>query len=273
MSHPFQIVSSVEPMVSSPGDFALVRRNFCFWQSRHRAHGTIMWGRATEEDVVEACQIWDAHLRSPHGAEPTLTDVRAFEWMDLLAFDRLVRTFIERRADWTALAGPQAILHRGGYGAAVILGALQVAGQGYRIGSFDAQPAALGWLGKRMLAEDYGRLRASLVAEPELVRRVRATLDERDAPLAPEQVARRVGLSLRSLQRHLASAGTSLREERRRHVVSRAEKLLIGTDLDLGAIAAMLGVESPSRLISMFRAEHKLTPGEFRRSAKRPHTP
>ncbi len=66
------------------------------------------------------------------------------------------------------------------------------------------------------------------------------------------------------MQRHLADAGTSLRTERTRVLVERAEALLEGTDLDLGAIAASLGLNSAARLVTLFRSVHGVTPGAFR---------
>jgi AraC-like DNA-binding protein len=66
----------------------------------------------------------------------------------------------------------------------------------------------------------------------------------------------------------LAIAGTSLRAERARHVVRHAERLLEGTNLDLDAIAASIGLGSPSRLVALFRRVHRVTPGAFRRERR-----
>lgn len=266
MAHsPFVLASTLEPMLAACTDGIVVRRTFAFWQSRHRAHGTVMWGRPSEDDVVAMCGVWDAHIRSPFGADPTLTDIRALESIDLLAFERLIRTFAERNAAWSARTGPQAILHAGGLPGAAILGALQLAAKGYRLGAFDSTDAALAWLGVPALASDYDTMRASLLDVPDVVRRVRAALAGEPRTPSAAALARTLGLSVRSLQRHLESAGTSLRSERVRHVVMRAERLLEGTDLDLEAIAATIGAGSASRLVALFRKVRGTTPGAFRR--------
>jgi AraC-like DNA-binding protein len=266
MAHlPFVPIPDFAPFLGDPGDLVLVRRSFFFWQSRHRVHGTVMWGRPNEDDVVEMCSVWDTHLPSPYGSDPTLTDIRGLESIDILAFNRLLRVFSEKRAKWTSLAGPQAILHGGGLAGAAILGAVQLAGPGYRLGGFDSIGDALGWLDRSDVESDVAALRASLLDIPDIIRRVRSTLDAEPGWLTSTELARKLGLSGRSLQRHLEAAGTSLRHERTSHVVLRAQRLLEGTDLDLGAIAAMIGVGSSSRLVTLFRKVRGTTPGEFRR--------
>ena len=225
-----------------------------------------MWGRPSELDVVEMCNVWDAHLPSPHGSDPTLTDIRALDSIDLFAFNRLLRVFAERRAVWTALAGPQAILHRGGLAGAAILGALQLAGPGYRLRAFDSLDRALEWLGVPQIERDFEALSASLLDVADIVRRVQATLEAEPGSLSAAELSRKLGLSVRSLQRHLELAGTSLRKERTRHVVARAERLLEGTELDLGAIATMIGARSAGQLTALFQRVRGMTPGTFRRA-------
>lgn len=267
MAHsPFVLAATLEPLLAACTDAIVVRRTFAFWQSRHHAHGTVMWGRPSEDDVVAMCEVWDTHMRSPFAADPTLTDIRALESVDLLAFERLLRTFAERNAAWSARTGQQAILHAGGLPAAAILGALQLAAKGYRLSAFDSADAALGWLGVPALAADYEAMRASLLDVPDVVRRVRAALDHAPRTPSTATLARTLGLSVRSLQRHLAAAGTSLRRERVHHLVTRAERLLEGTELDLQAIAATIGAGSASRLVALFHEVRGTTPGAFRRA-------
>lgn len=261
----FEHVEAIERFIGiEDAELVLVRRSFAFWQARDHVHGTVMWGRPSEDDVIAMANVWDAHLTSPLGPDPTLTDIRALEAVDLLAFERLVRTFAERRATWVPRTGPQAILHAGGLTGAVILGALQLAGQGYDIAAFDDPADALAWLGREGLSQKYAALCEELFDAPDIVRRLRAALEQDPGERSAGAVARKLGLSVRSLQRHLASEGTSLRMERMRHLVTRAERLLEGTDLDLAAIAAMLDVGSPTRLVALFRSVRGTTPGAYR---------
>lgn len=260
----FVTVPDLAPFFSPPArNLVLMGRTFAFWQSSQRLHGTLMWGRPNEDDVVAMSNIWDTHQRSPFGRDPTFTDIRHLDGLDLLAFERLVITFRERREEWTARTGPQAILHAGGLAVAAILGAIQLTGSGYQLAAFDKPGPALAWLARPEFEQDYLHLRASLLGLPDIVRRVRAALAASNLR-STRAIARSLGLSVRSLQRHLADAGTSLRAERTRQLIQRAEELLEGTDLDLGAIAEMLGLGSAARLVSLFRSVHGMTPGTFR---------
>lgn len=253
---------------SSPGDRAQVRRRFCFWQSSAGVQGSIAWGRVTQQDTAEMCEVFDAQLRSPLAKQPSIIDIRAVESVSVDAFDGFLRTLLERGSAWRSLAGPQAIVHRGGFAGALILGALQIAASGYDLAVFDDAGAALAWAGAPQLEPELAALRASLLEPPEVVRRVRAALDLSDRPLSARALSRQVGLSVRSLQRHLAAAGTSVRSERTAHLLARAERLLEGTELDLTAVAAMVGLRSPARLVSLFRAARRTTPGAWRRAPR-----
>ena len=249
---------------SDPGSRVVVRRAFCAWETVD-ARGSIAWGKPTEDDIVEMCETFDASIRS-HPSRPTILDVRAIDSVSVLAFDRFVRILGERGSDWRAHAGRQAIVHGGGFSGALILGALQLTARGFQLGAFDDPREAFAWAGVPGREPEVARLRASLVEIPDVVRRVRVALDESERPLPLGALARKVGVSARSLQRHLAAAGTSMRAERARHLVARAERLLEGTDLDLTAIAAMLGLSSAARLVALFRDARRTTPGAWRRA-------
>lgn len=116
------------------------------------------------------------------------------------------------------------------------------------------------------LVEPYESLREGLLGAPDIVRRVRVALDTDEGMPSTVELARQLGVSVRSLQRHLREAGTTLRAVRVEHVVARVERLLEGTELDLGAIAALVGVGvgSASRLVGLFRHARGTTPGAFR---------
>ncbi len=96
-----------------------------------------------------------------------------------------------------------------------------------------------------------------------LVLAVRAVLAETRGAVDLIGVAKRIGISARSLQRQLAQAGVSFRAE---HAISRfraAEELLRGDD-KLAAVAAQLGL-SEAGLTQLTRAQAGVTPGELRR--------
>src|ERR1043165_5321823 len=97
--------------ISNPGNRVQVRRGFCFWQSAAGVHGTIAWGKATEQDVAELADIFDTLVRSPRPRQPSILDVRAVEAFSVIAFERLVRALTHRRSAWQTGAGRQAVVH------------------------------------------------------------------------------------------------------------------------------------------------------------------
>jgi AraC-like DNA-binding protein len=268
LPYPFTPTANLTRFFCAPGNRVRVRQRFCFWQSKSGFHGSIAWGKATDQDVGDMCDVFDAVMHSPLAGQPSIMDIRALEAVSVVAFDLFMKTLTERRDDWHARAGRQVILHGASFPGALILGALQMGASDYELRAFDDERAAFDWAGAATVQRDVAALRASLLEPPDIVRRVRVALAEHDAPPSLKALARAIGLSPRSLQRHLASAGSSVRAERTAHVLARAERLLTGTELDLTAIAAMLGLSSAARLVSLFRAERQTTPDAWRRAAR-----
>lgn len=118
---------------------------------------------------------------------------------------------------------------------------------------------------RAILVEAAEEKRARRPKEPPLTdqvrRALRAALCNDDAQL--ETVAKRMGLTGRSLQRRLKDEGTSfqaLRETTRRELADR----YLGEDLSLSEIAFLLGFSEPSAFFRAFKRWTGLTPLEQR---------
>lgn len=96
-----------------------------------------------------------------------------------------------------------------------------------------------------------------------IVLAVRSLLAETRGAIDLIGVAKRLGISSRSLQRQLAHAGVSFRAEHARGRFRAAEELLRGED-KLAAVAAQLGL-SEAGLTQLVRAQAGITPGELRK--------
>ncbi|MCX5567732.1 AraC family transcriptional regulator [Kaistia nematophila] len=79
--------------------------------------------------------------------------------------------------------------------------------------------------------------------------------------------ARSLGISPRSLQRRLASCGTSFEEQTEVWRRNLAQQFLAASGMEIGAIARALGYSDPSHFIRAFRRWHGVTPLAYRRSA------
>ena len=77
-------------------------------------------------------------------------------------------------------------------------------------------------------------------------------------------VARRMGLSGRTLQRRLADGGTSFQEQLASVRHTTATRLLAHTDLDPVAIALLLGFVEPNSFARAFRGWERTSPARWR---------
>jgi AraC-like DNA-binding protein len=255
---------------SGPGDFAaparrfFAGRSFCYWQDGTRAFGTVMWGRPLESDIAAMIPFFEIGVDPRFAGHCSFVDCRAIESIDVLAFGKLLAYLVARRHAWGPNVGRQAVLHPDGFVGVMVAGALHVARPPYPFACFHGSGHdAFVWGGVADLHASVEALRESLIATPEITRRVRSLLRERGLAGAAE-VARALGLSQRTLQRRLEEAGTTFRAERDRHASEEIERLLAGTELDLDAIAAAVGLSSASHLVAHFRATHGVTPGAWR---------
>lgn len=242
-----------------------VGRCFCFWQDEERAFGTIVWGRPMEPDIAVMTRLFEVGGDPRFAGHASIVDVRGLEAVDVLAFDALLGYLVSRAPAWASNVRRQALVHAGGFAGAVVAGALGVARFSHPVAAFENDDAAaFSWCALSALAPEVRALRASILETPEIVRRVRAVLRARGQALGVDALAEALGISARSLQRRLEEAGTSLRAERKRHLAREIERLLEGTDLDLTAIAAQVGLRSASHLVTSFQQSHGMTPTAWR---------
>lgn len=245
-------------------------RSFCYWQAGRRANGTFLWGKPLEQDIAEMEPYWSccAGDRSFDG-RAVFIDARAVEAVDALAFKRLLSYLLRMRQALRGV-GSTTMVHGGGLVGVVTAGLLGVVRPSYPFRVVGAEQLRDGFALADVadLYDDVEALRARVGRAPEIVLAVRAVLQRLpDATL--EQLADELDLSVRTLQRRLDGAGTSLRRERQARVMRQAEELLAATSLDLDAIAAQLRLASASHLVTYFRRVHAMTPGEWRARNRR----
>ncbi|MGO4339905.1 AraC family transcriptional regulator [Labrys sp. KB_33_2] len=99
--------------------------------------------------------------------------------------------------------------------------------------------------------------------------RIHAMMVERGTSSASfEKVSDWLGMSSRTLRRRLAVEGTSFRLIINRMRMEQAAKLLLETDLTIGAIAERLGYSDTSNFGHAFRAGMKTSPSDYRAKAR-----
>ena len=260
----FATVASVDDLMAAPARRIVLHRSFAYWQAEHRAFGSIIWGRPDEADVGEMCAAHEVGANPRFAGHASIIDLRALEGVDFLAFDKLLAYLKQRRDAWSPNVSRQVVLHGGGFAHSTVVGMFQFLSPGHKV-IFSQDPRETFELaGVADVFSELEAMRAEFLGAPDIVRRTRVALEGLPARASVSDIARRVGTSERSLQRRLAEAGTSLRDERRAHIVRVSERLLLETELDLEAIAAHVGVSSGSQLVKVFRKLRGTTPGALR---------
>lgn len=109
-----------------------------------------------------------------------------------------------------------------------------------------------------------------LTAKDPLVKRALLAMQQSmDAPLGVTELARRLGVNRRKLERHFADAlGVTPREADRRIRLAQARHLLTRTDRSVARIAAETGFCDASHLIRTFRDAEGTTPEAWRTSQR-----
>lgn len=254
-----------------PADFdgkgrrVFVGRCFAFWGDGTRALGTMMFGRPLERDIAEMIPFFEVGVHKRFKGHASFVDGRGLEAVDVLAFKKLLAYLTARRTAWGPNIGRQAILHPGGVIGVLVSGALHVARPPHPFATFGPEEVeqAYAYNGVPELQDDLEALWGRVSGLPDIVRGVQQALVA-DLRASSGELAKSLGLSSRTLQRRLGAAGTSLRKERQRLLSQQIEELLSGTQLDLEAIAARVGLNSAAHLVRHFRATHGMTPGAWR---------
>lgn len=89
--------------------------------------------------------------------------------------------------------------------------------------------------------------------------------------LSQDEVARRLSLGPRGLQRALMAEGVTFRELRNGLIQSRASALLTDSTLDIDQIARVLGYTEPNSFRRAFRSWTGISPGQFRQASGQRH--
>lgn len=258
-------VSDISELIRAPRDRYLVRRSFCFWQIGTAFKGLIAWGVPQADDAEEMVQAVALGARKDRYV--SLVDMRDVRAVDPVAFDIVSRYIADRQPAFERTVKRQALLHGAGVVGAAVAGFYRVIEPRYPVLAFQDERRAIAWLGvddADLVLSTLRWLRGQLLDVPDVVARVVTALASGDPSASLVDVARRMGLSTRSLQRALAAAGTSYRQEVHRYRMGRARELLAASTMPVKAVAGAIGL-SPDRLTASFRAEVGLPPDEWRR--------
>jgi AraC-like DNA-binding protein len=249
--------------------------SFFYWCASPTLFGFSLWGKPGAADLERLCAALLVEL-GPHAqAHRSLVDASLVEEVDPAAFEVLQRYVKQHRAALAERVTRLALVRPSGLVGAVVAGFYAVLESPYPTQAFTELTPALGWLEvESSVAELISARRSELSGVSPLVGQLRSVL----AALGPRgvvgDVAKRLSLSSRTLQRRLEAEGTSFQKELLAHRLRSAQLALLQSDQAITAISLEAGFSTPQHFSAAFRKFTGLTPTQFRsRAASRAEDP
>jgi AraC-like DNA-binding protein len=261
-------VASATDLLADPVGSYVVGRTFVVWVQTRRRFGFYRFGTLDITDEPMMSALFALPSSPKLGAQyDCVFDFYAVDAIYRRSYDIWVgdnavraRSEISKRGRRFAMVRPQGIV------GATFTGLFHDPVPLSNAELFADRDAALAWIG--VVPGSAERLEIDQVLapfeQPPMLRRVREliTADVRGASL--ERAAAALGHSPRSLQRHLAALKTSFRREVTYCRLQAAQRLLLGSDDKVDAIAAELGFQSAAAFITMFGRVVGESPSAFR---------
>jgi AraC-like DNA-binding protein len=257
--------ASLEAFLANPeGTFVRGDHHLCGCVDA-RLYVTFFWGEPSRKEVLEAVRAFAVEVRDCAEPHVSYFDCSALTGIDPDAF-RAMHAYWSGIADrQRRLVERQALVRPDGFAGVVVAGFFRVFAPPYPARVFSDGTAALRWLGRDPgLLDSWRRARAAAQElSPDLLT-VRELIAG-DPTIEFGAAARRLGCSMRTLQRRLRASGTSFHRERDRVRLEAATRLIRDTGHKLAAIAAELGFSSPQHFSEWFRRCTGESPSELRR--------
>lgn len=269
MVAPMRIASAAE-FVASPVGRYCVGEQFVVWARTPTISGTIAWGRISARIASALVAVWkfEARLEAPYAA---VIDVAAVDAVESDAFE-IVFGYMQAVAPVLATRiVRQALVRPRGMPGALVAGFYPTLSPGFEWRDFAASDEAYRWCFPTVFGSigELDQLVANARASDGILPRVTAALQKRlQHPPSLEELGEQLGLSPRSLQRAMHSAGTSLRNELTRVRVEVAARRLRESDDKIEAIASAVGFASLSAFAAAFRKRMGATPSAYRQGPR-----
>jgi AraC-like DNA-binding protein len=218
------------------------------------------WGVPTIEDFEKLVPCLEVPLAKSAPPHVSIVDLRRLGPLGSQLFTELARYDQDRHAISAKKVIRQVIVSPRGYSRALLVGFRELIKPPYEVVFVDTEEEAA----RAAERPDAIELLAELARLMDGPLRARVAQILVDSPGDVAAVARRVELSPRTLQRRLASEGTSFAQIVREAMVERAKVLLAASDDKLEVIARRVGCPSASHFTASFRRVTGETPSAWR---------
>ena len=252
----------------SPTGTYVTGRTWISFCPNDRLAGVVLWGRPDDEDVRSLLRTTPLQGPSPLAVRKArLVDVRDLDVPSPSVFAALQSYLMVHREVADAAVSRFALIRGPGMVGALVIGFWQLLPMRFPLEVFTDPVAAFDWMDLRdelPVLEEVERLQAEALGGTQIVSDLRASLEVHLAGATLGTVARRLGLSTRSLQRRLREAGTSFQRELGSARVRAAQRMLADTHASVADVAWHVGYSSVHQFASAFRKQTGASPRQWR---------
>lgn len=262
--------SRMEEWLTDPVGRYFVGDHHLIWCDRADRAGTILWGRLSEAESERLVIAWDfaRQLTPPY---ISIVDFSALTGIDANAYTNVARFIGDRLPQLAHRIRRQALVRPSGVSGAIVAGFYPTLTPGFEWRDFSDAAAAYDWCcpDTPELREQLAGLASSVRDGSPLIARLRHYLRENIEHARIDEAARALGCAERTLQRELAAAGSSFRDERTRARIEHAATLLVETELKIEVIGRQVGFHSVTSFVRQFRALKGELPAAYRQRVRR----
>jgi AraC-like DNA-binding protein len=261
-------VTDTATFLGAPVGSQLLAKNFEYWYPHRALTGFSLSGNPDVADITSLNTVMDVVLRPTGGPHRSLVDMKYLGTVDPAAFRTMAEYVASRWEGFGRTVQRQAVLRPNGFSGAVVAGFFEVVSPKYPVKVFDDLAPAITWLG---IDTEIGFIAAVQEARSHaesanpLLRQLRNLLPEQTGFAKLSEIARRLGVSERTLQRRLRAASTTFNAEVHSAKLAEAQKLMLSGGLNLTRIALDLGFASLQHFSAMFRKAHSESPSAWLR--------
>jgi AraC-like DNA-binding protein len=252
--------STVEGFRKRPESAVVVGDGWLYYCVDRGLLGLAAWGVPALEEFRRLEPCLDVALAADAPPHVSILDLRRLGLVGGELFGELARYGEERRALTARRVIRQVVLAPPGYTQALLIGLREVMKPPYEVVFADSEEEATR-LSERA---DAPALFAEIARVIDGPLRVKVAQHLANGAMDVADVAQHFALSARTLQRRLASEGTSFVEIARDVMIERAKELLLSTDEKLEVIARRVGSPSASHFTASFRRATGETPSAWR---------
>lgn len=260
-------VSDIDAFLADPIGHYIRRPGFTYWYPWPGFTGFALVGRPTADEIRELNVVMDVVLPPRADTHISLIDTSCLEGVEQEAFVAMATYLATRREIFARLIRRQALVRPSGVVGAVVAGFYRVVSAAYPVEVFERVTDAALWLGLAQPMDFAQTLLGFHQADTQpdhVLLQLREHLRKDLTQTTLRQVARGMGMSIRTLQRRLNRSRTSFQSELNAAQIGLGKQLMLESDATLTEIAYAVKCSSLQHFSSMFRKLTSETPSDWR---------